>query len=143
MTSAWPFWGSMATSKRSSRLRVPSAHPVSLVQITYYGRGWRSFSKETAMSASLAPPKTGMQPSPANIRLMQLTSAYWTSGCLHVVAELGLADHLSHEPQSPDALAKATVPKAGPPYRVLRFIVLMRVFEWKDGSWDHSEASRF
>ena len=60
------------------------------------------------MSASAAPPKAGLQPSPANIQLMQLTNAFWTSRCLHVVAELGVADHLGDQPQSTESLAKAT-----------------------------------
>ena len=66
------------------------------------------------MNASVAPPKAGMQPSTANIQLMQLTTAYWTSRCLHVVAELGVADHVGDEPQSTESLAKATGTSAGP-----------------------------
>src|SRR5437867_3390900 len=95
------------------------------------------------MSASAATPKAGTQPSPANIQLMQLTNAYWTSRCLHVVAELGVADHLGDQPQSTESLAKATGTSAEPLYRVLRLLSSVGVFEWKDGSWHHTEASRF
>jgi hypothetical protein len=97
------------------------------------------------MSTSLPPPspKNEMQPSPANIHLMQLTTAYWISRCLHVVAELGLADHLSDEPQSTESLAKATGTNAGSLYRVLRLLASVGVFEWQDGTWRHTEASRF
>src|SRR5438477_1500383 len=94
------------------------------------------------MNASVAPPKAGMQPSTANIQLMQLTTAYWTSRCLHVVAELGVADHVGDEQQSTESLAKATGTSAGPLYRVLRLLASVGVFEWKDGAWHHSEASR-
>ena len=94
------------------------------------------------MNASVAPPKPGMQPSTANIQLMQLTTAYWTSRCLHVVAELGVADHLGDQPQSTESLAKATGTSAGPLYRVLRLLASVGVFEWKDGTWHHTEASR-
>ena len=97
------------------------------------------------MTTSLPPPspKNEMQPSPANIHLMQLTTAYWTSRCLHVVAELGLADHLSDEPQSTESLAKATGTNAGSLYRVLRLLASVGVFEWHNGTWRHTEASRF
>jgi len=95
------------------------------------------------MNASVAPPKAAMQPSTANIQLMQLTTAYWTSRCLHVVAELGVADHLGDQPQSTESLAKATGTSAGPLYRVLRLLASVGVFDWKDGTWHHTEASRF
>src|SRR5437016_6222870 len=94
------------------------------------------------MNASVAPPKASMQPSTANIQLMQLTTAYWTSRCLHVVAELGVADHVGDEPQSTESLAKATGTSAGPLYRVLRLLASVGIFEWKDGTWHHTEASR-
>ena len=73
---------------------------------------------------------------------MQLTTAYWTSRCLHVVAELGVADHPGDQPQSTESLAKATGTSAGPLYRVLRLLASVGVFEWKDGTWHHTEASR-
>jgi hypothetical protein len=95
------------------------------------------------MDASVTPPKAGMQPSTANTQLMQLTTAYWTSRCLHVVAELGVADHLGDQPQSTESLAKATGASAGPLYRLLRLLASVGVFEWKDGTWHHTEASRF
>ena len=95
------------------------------------------------MNASVAPTNAGMQPSTANIQIMQLTTAYWTSRCLHVVAELGVADHLRDQPQSTEFLAKATGTSAGPLYRVLRLLASVGVFAWKDGAWHHTEASRF
>src|SRR3954447_17506609 len=95
------------------------------------------------MDATSAPPNAGMQPSTANIQVMQLTSAYWTSRCLHVVAALGVADHLGDQPQSTESLAKATGTNSEPLYRVLRLLASVGVFEWKDGGWHHTEASRF
>ena len=89
------------------------------------------------MNASVALPKAGMQPSPANIQLMQLTTAYWTSRCLHAVAELVVADHLGDQPQSTESLAKATGTSPGPLYRVLRLLASVGVFEWNDGTWHH------
>jgi hypothetical protein len=59
------------------------------------------------------------------------------------VAELGVADHLGDQPQSTESLAKATGTSAGPLYRVLRLLASVGVFEWKDGTWHHSDSSRF
>jgi O-methyltransferase domain len=95
------------------------------------------------MSSSSARPKAATPPSPANIQLMQLSNAFWTSRCLHIVAELGVADHLGDESQSTEFLAKATGASAGPLYRVLRLLASVGVFEWKEGAWHHTEASRF
>lgn len=90
-----------------------------------------------------APLKTEAAPSAANIQIMQLTSAYWTSRCLHTVAQLGVADHLGDEPLPTEALAKATGTRPDALYRVLRLLASAGVFEWADGKWKHTEASRF
>ena len=80
-------------------------------------------------------------PSSANIQLMQLTSACWTSRCLHVIAELGVADALGDQPQSTEALAKATGTQPRMLYRVLRLLASFGIFAWKDELWHHTEAS--
>lgn len=74
---------------------------------------------------------------------MQITTTYWTSRCLHVVAELGVADFIGDTPQSTEALAKATGTQPPALYRVLRVLASTGIFEWKDKAWQHSEASRF
>jgi len=74
---------------------------------------------------------------------MQLTTACWTSRCLHVVAELGVADALGDEPQSTEALANATDTQPQALYRVLRLLASVGIFEWRNGTWHHTEASRF
>ena len=81
--------------------------------------------------------------SPANIQVMQLTTAYWTSRCLHVIAELGIADIIDDQPQSTEALAKASGTQPQALYRVLRLLASVGIFEWKDRTWHHTEASRF
>ena len=48
------------------------------------------------MNASTAP-SAATPPSPANIQIMQLTNAYWASRCLHVIAQLGVADALGDQ----------------------------------------------
>ena len=93
------------------------------------------------MNASTAP-SAAMPPSPANIQVMQLTTACWTSRSLHVVAQLGVADALGEEPQSTEALAKATGTQPQPLYRALRLLASVGIFEWKNGAWHHTEASR-
>src|SRR5580692_7585178 len=88
-------------------------------------------------------PKAATPPSPANIQLLQLTTACWASRCLHAVAELGVADALGDQPQSTETLAKATGTDPQTLYRVLRLLASVGIFEWKDGTWHHTEASRF
>ena len=95
------------------------------------------------MSASTALPSAATPPSPANIQLMQLTTACWASRCLHVVAELGVADALGDQPQSTEALAKATSTQPQALYRVLRLLASLGIFEWRNGTWNHTESSRF
>ena len=82
------------------------------------------------------------QPSEANIQLMQLTSAGWTSRCLHVVAEMGIADALGDQPQSTETLAQSTSAHPQSLYRVLRLLASVGIFEFKDVKWHHTEASR-
>ena len=94
------------------------------------------------MNASTAP-SPATPPSPADIQIMQLTTACWTSRCLHIIAELGVADALGDLPQSTDALAKATRTQPLALYRVLRLLASVGIFECKDGTWHHTEASRF
>jgi len=91
----------------------------------------------TALAKAAATP-----PSPANIQVMQLNSAYFASRCLHVVAELAVADALGDQPQSTEALAKATGTKPDALYRVLRLLASFGIFEWRDGAWHHTEGSR-
>ena len=81
-------------------------------------------------------------PSSANIQLMQLTSACWTSRCLHVIAELGVADTLGDQPQTTEKLASATGTQPRALYRVLRQLASVGIFEWNDETWHHTEASR-
>jgi hypothetical protein len=80
-------------------------------------------------------PSAPTPPSPANIHLMQLTTVYWTSRCLHVVAELGVADALGDQPQPTEALANVTGTHPHALYRVLRLLDSVGIFELKDGTW--------
>ena len=95
------------------------------------------------MNTSVPAPKTAVPPSPADLQLMQLTTAYWASRCLHVVAELGVADELGEQAKSTEALAKATGTQPQALYRVLRLLASLGIFEWRNGAWNHTESSRF
>jgi hypothetical protein len=59
------------------------------------------------------------------------------------VAELGVADALGDQPQSTEALAKATSTQPQALYRVLRLLASLGIFEWRNGTWNHTESSRF
>jgi hypothetical protein len=52
-----------------------------------------------------------------------------------------VADALAEQPQSTEALAKATGTQAQALYRVLRLLASIGIFEWKNGTWHHTEAS--
>jgi len=95
------------------------------------------------MTGTTAFPHAAAAQNSPDVHLMQLTSACWASRCLHVVAELGVADYIGDTPQSTEALAKATGTRPDALYRVLRLLASLRVFEWQDGAWQHSAASRF
>ena len=78
----------------------------------------------------------------ANIQIMQLATSCWTSRCLHLVAELGIADFIGDQPQSTEALAKASGTQPNALYRVLRLLASVGIFEWEHGAWHHTDTSR-
>jgi hypothetical protein len=82
-------------------------------------------------------------PNPADIQIMQLTTVCWTSRCLHVVAELGIADLIGDQPQSTEALAKASGTQPNALYRVLRLLASVGIFKWDQAAWHHTDSSRF
>ena len=76
-------------------------------------------------------------------RLVQsLAVAYWASRCLHVVAELGIADRLGDEPQTAEALAKPEGLNAPALHRVLRSLANHGIFVHDGERFAHNEASR-
>lgn len=74
--------------------------------------------------------------------IRDLAVAYWASRCLHIVAELGIADHLGDAPESADALAKVSGVQAQPLHRVLRALANHGVFEYDGRRFAHNAASR-
>lgn len=73
---------------------------------------------------------------------MLLSTAYWASRCIHVVAEAGIADALGEEAQTAAALAAKTATNAAALHRILRCLATHGVFSLKDGRFSHNEASR-
>ena len=80
-------------------------------------------------------------PPPAKA-VQDLAVAYWASRCLHVVAELGVADKLDDEPQTAQALASACGVQAEPLLRVLRSLTNHGIFEHDGERFSHNPASR-
>jgi hypothetical protein len=93
-------------------------------------------SSEAAVASTVAP-------SPADTKIMQVTTSYWASRCLHVVAELGIADLIAEQPQPTDALAKTSGTQPDALHRVLRLLASIGIFAWEDGAWRHTDSSRF
>ncbi len=74
--------------------------------------------------------------------LLQISSGYSLSRCLHVVADLGVADALDDTPRTAVAIAEATGTDAGALSRVLRLLSAHGIFESRDGGYVHTPASR-
>lgn len=75
-------------------------------------------------------------------QLLQICAGGALPRCLHAVANLGVADALDEAPQSAATLAAATGTNADALARALRLLVAHGVFEYRDGLFSHSEASR-
>ncbi|MGA7541374.1 MAG: methyltransferase [Steroidobacteraceae bacterium] len=73
---------------------------------------------------------------------LQLATGYWESRCLHVIASLGVADHIGDAAESPEALARAVGAHPQALARVLRALAAHGVFEELAGSFGHTAASR-
>jgi hypothetical protein len=75
--------------------------------------------------------------------IRDLSAAYWASRCLHIVAELGIADVLGDEAQPAEALARATGVNPQALHRVLRALANHGVFVHDGERFAHNAASRF
>lgn len=74
--------------------------------------------------------------------LLQIAGGSCLPRCLHVVANLGVADALGETPQSAAALAVATGAEGAALDRVLRLLSAYGVFEDRKGLIAHTPASR-
>ena len=86
---------------------------------------------------------TAVSADPASIAtILQLAGGAVVPRCLHAVANLGIADALDDAPQSADTLAAATGTHAEALARTLRLLTAYGIFEYADGLFSHSNASR-
>lgn len=80
------------------------------------------------------------QPNPVQL-LRQMAAGYVLPRCLHVVAELGVADALDDTPRTAAELALAIGANADALHRVLRLLAAHGVFELNGEKFGHSAAS--
>lgn len=74
--------------------------------------------------------------------LQQIAGGYCLPRCLHVVADLGIADELDETPRSAGELAAAVDADADSLGRALRLLAAHGVFEIEGETFRHSPASR-
>lgn len=74
--------------------------------------------------------------------LTQIAGGYCLPRCLHVVADLGVADALDETPRTATDLAESVSVHPDALGRVLRLLAAHGVFEHRDGAFCHSPASR-
>jgi hypothetical protein len=74
--------------------------------------------------------------------ILSLSTAYWASRCLHLVADVGIADALGDDPLPASALAAKTGTNPDALHRVLRALANHGIFTLKDGRFSHNPASR-
>lgn len=80
---------------------------------------------------------------PASIAtILQVAAGAVLPRCLHAVANLGVADALGDTPQSAEMLAAATGANADALSRAMRLLAANGIFEYRDGLFAHSPASR-
>lgn len=83
-----------------------------------------------------------MDPIPAPARLWLLATGHFLPRCLHVVCELGVADHIDDEPVSTDLLARRSGCDAPTLARLLRLLETAGLFEQVGDGWAHTGLSR-
>lgn len=76
--------------------------------------------------------------------VLELAFAHTAARALHVVAELGVADHLDHEPRDAKALADDVAADPDALHRLLRLLETHGLFARDaEGGWAHTPTSRF
>ena len=74
--------------------------------------------------------------------ILQVAAGAVLPRCLHAVTNLGVADALGEVPKSAEMLADATGAHPEALARALRLLAANGVFEYRDGLFAHSDASR-
>jgi hypothetical protein len=92
---------------------------------------------EQSQIAASAPP----QPQPHEI-IWTLTNAYVPATCLHLIAELGVADQIGEQPTRAEAVAERLSVDADALDRVLSLLAAHGVFARREHAYVHTPASR-
>lgn len=77
----------------------------------------------------------------APARLAEIANGYWLPRCLHIVAELGVADQIASTPVSARALAQSCQANEGALYRVMRALSSHNIFERTEDGFSHTALS--
>lgn len=83
-----------------------------------------------------------MDPISPPARLWLLATSHFLPRCLHVVAELGVADHIGDGPVGLEPLARQSGCDAPALARLLRLLATAGLFEEAGEGWAHTELSR-
>lgn len=83
-----------------------------------------------------------MHPIPAPAQLWLLATGHFLPRCLHVVAELGVADHIGEGPVGLELLARQSGCDASALARLLRLLETAGLFVQTGDGWAHTELSR-
>ncbi len=84
---------------------------------------------------------TGTPQAPPHELIWEVAQAIVVSRCLHVVADLGVADHVGDAPVSAEHLAAACGADADALERVLRLLAAHGIFEPATGGYRHTSSS--
>jgi hypothetical protein len=82
-----------------------------------------------------------VQSLPPEVSLWHFATAYYASRCLHVLAEIGVADALDAAPASTEALAEALGADAAALGRLMRVTAAHGVFRKSPDGWVHTPES--
>lgn len=79
---------------------------------------------------------------PPSARIWEIATGHLLPRCLHVVAELGIADRLAETPMTAAALAHGAEIDADALDRMLRLLAVAGIFEARRNAWAHTDLSR-
>lgn len=79
---------------------------------------------------------------PPSAQIWQIATGHLLPRCLHVVAELGIADRLAETPMTAQELARASGSDADALERTLRLLAVAGIFEARGNAWAHTDLSR-
>ena len=110
---------------------------------------WPGDSTRHCSASTRGSPAPGHRPGSDRSQLMEphelilsVTNAGVAARCLHVVAELGVADHIDDRPVPAKELARLCAVDPDGLDRVLRLLAAHGVFSHASGGYQHSAASR-